>query len=255
MSTARDTADQRTATLQAVQAELLLPHEIDAALAHRSVVYLPLGSIEFHSAHLPIGLDGLNAHGVCARAASTSGGIVLPTLYYGTGGGHTTYPWTIMAPAATLADLLTRSLQRLADFGVRLAVLFTGHFADEQLSMIDGIADEWNGGTTSLRVLALAVNRSDASVPPDHAGVFETSLLSAMWPDRVEIDRLPSLSDAPTIDPDGDVMGAHRHDPAHPLHGVFGPDPRAYDPDAAPGLLDEIVRWTVRQVDHAEPTS
>jgi creatinine amidohydrolase len=100
-------------------------------------------------------------------------------------------------------------------------------------------------------VLALSVNRSDASVPPDHAGVFETSLLSAMWPDRVEIDRLPTLSDSPANDPGGDVMGAHRHDPAHPLHGVFGPDPRVFDPAAAPVLLDEIVSWTVRQVELA----
>lgn len=248
------TTEQFATNLRTVQAELLIPYEIDAALAQRSIVYLPLGSIEFHSAHLPIGLDGLNAHGVCTRAAQVGGGIVLPTLYYGTGGGHTAYPWTIMASAGTIADLIHHSLQRLSDFGVQLVVLFTGHFADEQLAMIDTIADDWNGGTTSLRVLALSVNRSDASVPPDHAGVFETSLLSAMWPDRVEIDRLPTLSDSPANDPGGDVMGAHRHDPAHPLHGVFGPDPRVFDPAAAPALLDEIVAWTVRLVELAGST-
>jgi creatinine amidohydrolase len=254
MTAARTTPDRPVAELHTVQAELLLPHEIAAALAARSVVYLPLGSIEFHSAHLPIGLDGLSAHGVCARAARAGGGIVLPTLYYGTGGGHTAYPWTIMASAGTIADLIRQSLQRLSDFGVRLVVLFTGHFADEQLAMIDTIANDWNGGAMSLRVLPLSVNRSDASVPPDHAGAFETSLLSAMWPDRVEIDRLPALADAPTVDPGGDVMGAHRHDPAHPLHGVFGPDPRVFDPTAAPALLDEIVAWTVRQVELAGST-
>ncbi len=56
-------------TTSGVQVELLLPHEISEALAARSVVYLPLGSIEYHSHHLPVGLDGLNAHGVCTRAA------------------------------------------------------------------------------------------------------------------------------------------------------------------------------------------
>lgn len=255
MTTHHAATDRSTAELQSVQAELLLPHEIDTALATRSVVYLPLGSIEFHSAHLPIGLDGLNAHGVCTRVAATGGGIVLPTLYYGTGGGHTAYPWTIMAPAETIDDLLRQSLRRLSDFGVQLAVLFTGHFSNEQLALIDRVAaewnDAWNGGTTSLRVLALSVNRTTASIPPDHAGIFETSLLSAMWPDRIDIDRLPSLADGPANDPDGDVMGTHRHDPTHPLHGVFGPDPRVFDPTAAPTLLDEIVTWTVRQVQHA----
>ena len=84
-----------------------------------------------------------------------------------------------------------------------------------------------------LRALSLAVNRTDASVPPDHAGVFETSLLSSMWPDRVHLDRLPKLTEAPADDPGGDAQGSHRHDPAHPLWGVFGPDPRAFDPTAA----------------------
>lgn len=246
------TTGQNTEDLRAVQAELLLPYQIDAALAARSVVFLPLGSMEFHSAHLPIGLDGLTAHGVCVRAAAACGGIVLPTLYYGTGGGHTSYPWTIMAPAETIAVLLRQSLQRLSDFGARLAVLFTGHFADEQLAMIDLVADDWNAGSTNLRVLALSVSRTDAAVPPDHAGVFETSLLSAMWPDRVEIDRLPSPADAPSIDPGGAVMGIHRHDPTHPLHGVFGPDPRLFDPAAAPELLEQIVLWAVAQVECAE---
>jgi creatinine amidohydrolase len=233
-----------------VQAELLLPHEIETALAEHSVVYLPLGSIEYHSRHLPIGLDGLNAQGVCVRAAERGGGIVLPTLYYGTGGGHTTYPWTIMATTqAPLAELLQTSLRRLADFGVRVAVLFTGHFADEQLAMIDNLAAEWNASRSPLRVLALSVNRTDATVAPDHAGIFETTLLAAMWPGRVRLDQLPTITDAPAADPVGAMGYDHRHDPEHPLWGVMGPDPRTGDLSRADALLDHIVGWTCGQVD------
>ncbi len=241
-----------TGDLHTVQAEFLLPHEIDAALAARSVVYLPLGSIEFHSAHLPVGLDGLNAHGVCTRAAASGGGIVLPTLYYGVGGGHTAYPWTIMARSATtIAELLEQSLRRLAEFGVKLAVLFTGHFADEQLQLIDDLALQWNEPGRAMRVVSLSVNRAVASIPPDHAGVFETSLLSALWPDRVQLERLPPLPEVPSDDPGGDVQGAHRHDPGHPLWGIFGPDPREFDATRAGDLLAEILAWTVDQVDNA----
>jgi creatinine amidohydrolase len=243
------------AKLRSVQAEFLLPHEVNTALATRSVVYLPLGSIEFHAEHLPIGLDGLTAHGVCTRSAAVGGGIVLPTLYYGVGGGHTAYPWTIMATSpATIAELVEQAFRRLQDFGVQLAVLFTGHFADEQLIMINDIANGWNASGQQLRVLALSINGSDAGVAPDHAGIFETSALYAMWPGRVEIDRLPALADAPSIDPGGDVMGGQRHDPTHPLHGVFGPDPRLFEPTRAQHLVDELVTWTVAQVDRAIPS-
>jgi creatinine amidohydrolase len=232
-----------------VQAELLLPHEIDDALAKRSVVYIPLGSIEYHSRHLPVGLDGLNAHGVCVRAAARTGGIVLPALYYGVGGGHTSYPWTIMANSdPPLRDLLEETLSRLASFEVKVAVLFTGHFSDEQLALIDELADCWNTSGHGPKALALSVNRTDAQIAPDHAGVFETTLLSSMWPDRVQLDRLPSLSKVPADQSDPNAGYDHRHDPAHPLWGVMGPDPRAYDPDHANALLEDVVSWTTAQV-------
>jgi len=250
------TTNPGPATLRSVQAEFLLPHEVNTALAARSVVYLPLGSIEFHAAHLPIGLDGLTAHGVCTRAAAGGGGIVLPALYYGVGGGHTSYPWTIMATSpSTIAELLAQSFNRLLDFGVQLAVLFTGHFADEQLAMITELAHDWNAAGNQLRVLSLSISGSDGEVAPDHAGIFETSALYAMWPDRVQLDRLPELAGAPSIDPGGDVMGSQRHNPEHPLHGVFGPDPRRFEPARAGNLLGELVTWTIAQVDRATNSS
>jgi creatinine amidohydrolase len=233
-----------------VQAELLLPHEIDAALAANSVVYLPLGSIEYHGRHLPIGLDGLNAHGICIRAAQERGGIVLPTLYYGTGGGHTAYPWTIMATTQQpLVELLETSLTRLAQFGVRIAVLFTGHFAAEQLAMIDDLAGRWNDSASTLNVLPLSVSQTSAVLAPDHAGVFETTLVAALWPDRVQLDQLPSVTDAPAADPPGSVGYGHRHDPEHPLWGVMGLDPRGSDLAKATSLLEHVVTWTNDQVE------
>jgi creatinine amidohydrolase len=63
-----------------VRLELLLPHEIRARLNDRAVVYLPLGTIEWHCEHLPVGLDALTAHGVCLGAATQDGGLVYPAL-------------------------------------------------------------------------------------------------------------------------------------------------------------------------------
>lgn len=60
--------------------------------------HVPLGALEFHGPHLPIGLDGLTAHGICIQGSRGRGGVVLPTIYQGTGGEHSRYPWTIMMP-------------------------------------------------------------------------------------------------------------------------------------------------------------
>ena len=229
-----------------VRAERLSPAEIEARLAERSVVYLPLGTLEFHGPHLPVGLDALTGHGVCVAAALRSGGVVLPPVHQGFGGGHVDYPWTVMmSGGSAITEHLFDTLVRLEALGVRTAVLFSGHFAPEQLDLIDAVASAWQeGGTHPMRVLATSVDRCPtAPIAPDHAGVFETTLLSAIEPGLVHLDRLPDLASHPAIDPGGDPAGAHRHDRSNPLWGVFGPDPREADLTQGPILLAHLAAW------------
>lgn len=228
-----------------VRAERLSPAELDAAIAASPIAYLPLGTLEFHGPHLPIGLDAMNAAALCEAASRLSGGIVLPVVHQGTGGGHGDYPWTIMMPGSeAIVSHLESTLARLADFGVRTAVVFTGHFADEQQTMVDDLTARWNGGSSPLRVVGTSINRCpDAPLPPDHAGAFESVLLAASEPGLVHIDRLPALDAQPATDPGGDPFGTHRHDPGHPLWGVFGPDPRSADLSGGPALLAHLADW------------
>jgi creatinine amidohydrolase len=230
-------------SFQSVRAEFMRPSQIRQALAIRSVAFLPIGATEFHQEHLPIGLDGLNAQGVACEAALERGGIVLPTLFVGTGGGHKDYPWTIMMDGdAEIRAILQKTLQRLNEFGVKVAVLFTGHFAPEQLEMIESIASDWQQTGRSMKVLALAINMPlESAIAPDHAGVFETTVLSKFFKETIDLGGLPSLSDFPAIDPQGDPYGLHRHDPEHVLWGVFGPDPRKYDSAAADALVGKLT--------------
>ena len=230
-----------------VRAERMLPWEIREAMAARPLVYIPLGTIEWHCEHLPVGLDALTALGVCVLAARKDGGLVLPALHYGTGGGHGNYPWTIMMGSeAEISASLDKTLARLEDFGCKLAVLFSGHFADTQLVMIDRIAAEWNAAKHRLRVFSTAVNRIEGlAIAPDHAGVFETTLLYALHPDLVQLGRLPSLDKVPLATDDWQDS---RHDPKHPVWGVFGPDPRGFDPRLASTLLASSVDWLVTHV-------
>jgi creatinine amidohydrolase len=238
--------------LDACRLELLRPDEIAARLALRPVVYLPIGTLEFHGGHLPIGLDALNAHEICLRAAARGGGVVYPALYYGTGGTHGGYPWTITMPAGDeIRALLDRSLARLGELGVRLAVLFTGHFPVEQIAIVEEAAAAWNAGGRGMLALGLSLsNVEGALLAPDHAGRFETTLLQAHLPGRVALARLPARD--PEDGPDG-PFGPARNDPAHPLWGVVGPDPRQADPAEGPALLDACVSWVLAKADGALP--
>jgi creatinine amidohydrolase len=146
-----------------------------------------------------------------------------------------------MPDQTEIAALLRQTLTRLQAFGVRHAVLFTGHFADEQLAMIATLANDWNAAGGPLRALALGVNGNpDAPLPPDHAGRFETTLLAAYQPQAVDLSQLPP----PRPDEAGeDPYGAQRHAPDHSLHGIFGPDPRGYIAGEAAGLRHTMAAW------------
>jgi creatinine amidohydrolase len=227
-----------------VRIEYLLPHEIRAAVSAMPVAYVPLGTYEWHCEHLPIGLDSLTAQGLCLWAASAEGGLVLPPFYYGTGGGHGAYPFTVMMESdAEIAGLLRKTLSRLSDFGFKVVVLFSGHFADPQIEMIKRLAGDWNSSDSGMIALAYAVNEIEGlPLVPDHAGLFETTLLGELWPDRVDLSRLPAAGGAEVAD---------RHDPLHPIWGVMGADPRAYDAASAPALVAPSVAWLVAKVNEA----
>lgn len=230
-----------------LQFELLGPADIRAAWQESPIAFVPLGTCEWHGEHLPVGFDALAAHMLCLRAAARTGGLVLPPLYYGTGGGHSAYPYTVMLEPNELRPLLERTITRLGDFGVRIIALVSGHFAGEQAELVQAVAAEFS--TPERAVLGLVASGiADPPIPPDHAALFETSLMAALAPDLVKLDRLPSKAQAPANDPDGNCWGEHRHNPSDPLYGIFGPDPRDMDAEQAQALLAAAERWIVKAV-------
>ncbi len=61
----------------------LLPHEFRKRLAERPVAYLPLGTLEWHGEHLPLGSDAIQSEGLMIECARRFGGIVMPPIHLG----------------------------------------------------------------------------------------------------------------------------------------------------------------------------
>lgn len=57
--------------------------EVEAALERQAPLFLPLGTLEAHGRHLPVGSDTLLAKGVAVELARRFSGIVAPALGYG----------------------------------------------------------------------------------------------------------------------------------------------------------------------------
>ena len=98
----------------------------------------------------------------------------------------------------------------------------------------------------SMEAKAFGVNGNvDAPFPPDHAGLFETTLLAGFHPHTVDMTLLPPAFPSEA----GEThYGPQRHDPAPNLHGNFGPSPRDFDPARAPELRRVMAEWLASSV-------
>ena len=69
--------------MEKVNYERLKPGEFEKRLKECPVAYLPLGTLEWHGTHMPLGADGLQSRGFFERLARKIGGIVFPMLFMG----------------------------------------------------------------------------------------------------------------------------------------------------------------------------
>jgi creatinine amidohydrolase/Fe(II)-dependent formamide hydrolase-like protein len=63
--------------------ELMLPHQIRAAIGARRPVVLPLGVLEYHGEHMAVGMDTLAVVKLLEILEQESDLIILPPFYYG----------------------------------------------------------------------------------------------------------------------------------------------------------------------------
>ena len=63
--------------------EELRPEELVQRVQEMPVAYLPLGTLEWHGPHMPLGADGIQSKELFVRVAEKVGGVVLPMLFMG----------------------------------------------------------------------------------------------------------------------------------------------------------------------------
>jgi len=191
------------------------------------VAYLPIGILEWHGYHNPLGLDGVKAERLAARLAGKFGGLVLPPLYWGDHraesvevicdsavsefpppdfGDHVTPICAAMklsrnrlefeAARSTAGggwrlweELVLHTLSQAESLGFELIVPYVGH--GPMHSRMHRLAEKFRDQGGRAGVLVLTDHLVDHG---DHAAAFETSLLLALAPELVDLTEL-SASD------------------------------------------------------------
>ena len=238
--------------------EFMRPDQLETILARTPVAFVPLGTYEHHGWHLPICFDGIKAHALCERVAQRTGGAVLPTFFYGTGGGHVGYKWTLMLEEATIRPLLEAMLDHLVAQGFKVVVMLTGHYPGEQVNMVHSLVQEAGERHPDVRFIGLAEREVTTPQPGDrgsgdHAAKYETSIGMVLNPDWVAMDRLTEGRDPEQVTVAATPRNERStHDPRHPLYAIHGQDPRTTaSPELGRKIVEEIVSRLTKQVEEA----
>ncbi len=189
-----------TATDKVVEYEYLLPAEFDRRKAEHPVVYQPIGCMEWHGKHLPLGLDGLKAFAICKRTALAYGGIVMPTIHWGIHGPFRMLPvhqsHNLYLDENVFGSLMTEVCDQLEAVGFRVVVLLTGHYPKLQGKFLNQLAEQQTlRHHQKIKILVPDEDEVAAALGQegDHAGTWETSLLMELYPDLVKMERLDDL--------------------------------------------------------------
>lgn len=184
-------------------------------------VFLPVGALEQHGPHLPLGTDAILSAAVAEGVAGRTSGLVAPALSYGyksqpkCGGGQH-FPGTTSLDAQTLAHTVRDTVREFARHGVQKLVIVNGHY-ENQWFLIEGIDLAMRElGKTPLTIMRLEywdffTPKTLAKAFPDgfpgyaleHAAVMETSMMLHYHPELVRIDRIPN--DPPADFPPYDI--------------------------------------------------
>ncbi|MBM5804450.1 MAG: creatininase family protein [Candidatus Verstraetearchaeota archaeon] len=160
--------------------------------ADKSVALLPVGSVERHGEHLPLGTDGTIPAHIAERAGGLLKCLVLPVVWYGSCKAVRGFPGTFDIDSEALYRYVYSIMVEAHRNGVRLLVVVNGHggnttpisMAAREVSSSSDLAvvvlDWWKElGTEKLKIFT----------SPGHAGEDETSTMLAISEGSVDMKR------------------------------------------------------------------
>ncbi len=182
-------------------AELTSPQVADLFAGQRKpVLLLPVGAVEPHGPHAPLGTDEIISAGMCARAAARLVDdpdvrvLVLPTLNYGVTRFSAAVPGAVTVGEDTLHALVVDVCGSLTRQGFSRIIVVNNHFEPAHVATLRKATAE-----AGVAYLDLVRRRHAARLTEEfqsgacHAGRYETSLVLADRPALVDTEAMASL--------------------------------------------------------------
>jgi len=162
-----------------------------------ALVVLPIGTVEQHGPHLPVGTDGFVieklAEEVCSRLDDVKT-ILLPSLWASKSNEHSGFPGVIGLSRDTLMGLIDDICSSVVKSGFRKLVIFNGHGGNTDVValMLRDLGQKYplilfDIDITKLKNFSsLAPSMLQQDAYDIHAGYGETSMMMAKYPGLVK---------------------------------------------------------------------
>ncbi len=150
------------------------------------VCVLPVGSLERHGDHMPLGTDYLNAHKLACLAAGVEPAVVFPSLCFAQVCESIASPGTVALEPELLVRLLRNVYEEIARNGFRKIIVLNGHGGNWPFLQFMGFTDMcrprdylvyydnwWDSDNQELKDLLAADNEGR---PGGHACEWEASV-------------------------------------------------------------------------------
>jgi len=172
--------------------------EAGRLLARDSRLLFPVGALEQHGPHLPLGTNTFLAEAVARRASNDVGILRVPAFAYGvTGDPRGRFAGTTTLRRKTLHRAVNELLASWEDHGVSEVVVITAHRYEPHLDALL-MALTSRSRTTVVDLYAVEVgDLLEAEPALEHGGELETSLMLHLAPERVRRDQIVDFAPPP----------------------------------------------------------
>jgi creatinine amidohydrolase len=224
------------------------------------VCIIPIGCVESHGIHLPLGCDVFHGRYMCTKAAEIAGVCVFPEIYFGEKSGAGEFPGTIIFPTPLIWQILEQCCSEISRNGFKKILLVSSHGGNTAMLNAFSRYMLQKKPDYIISVYSLALPKVDAVLKNDypylteedkaimqkyvddggwdgHGGFTESAWINTIYPELTRIDLMDKRNGE----------SSHRLDEVskHRIYSAFGwmaNYPNSYAGAYVPGLNERISK-------------
>ncbi len=219
--------------------------DVQAYLRNDDRLIFVVGSTEQHGRHMTLGSDVWQPWEIARRVSERTGVLLAPSINYGMSLHHLGFPGSLSLRPQTVTSVLVDLLESAFEHGFRRIFILNGHggnIAALQVALAE-LLNELPGLKVKLRSwwqeaeVKQVLDGAFPDRPGGHADAGETSVVMAIRPEVVRLDRAAHSPEAPQPD----FLTRQVFLENYP-HGVIGADPRLASAEVGERVLEAAAQ-------------